>query len=168
MCAPLGLKSSEISYQCSLFKCPWCCRAANTHHPGSSCQSSLARPSRGACRQRYRDWLDKACILSVKRFHFKLNSPVVLKTLHFVWIGALFSFSPLNTAAIVDCFPSNFWQKDQWTNLDKAILAPFLVSTENNFKAMQTRELFHMPSLALRWKMEFQNRGEIQNFANLY
>lgn len=70
----------------------------------------------------------------------------------------------LNTEVIVDCFPSGFSdKKDQWTTLNKAILVPFLEPTENSFKAMQKRELFHT-ALTLLWEMELKTEVEFRTF----
>lgn len=73
----------------------------------------------------------------------------------------------VNTEVIVDCFPSGFSdKKDQWTNLYKAILVPFLKSTENSFKAMQKNgAVSHFPYFIVGDGVI--NRGEIQNFISV-
>lgn len=156
LCAPLGLKSSEISYPCSVFKCPWCCRAANAH-PGS------ARPSRGASRQRYRGWLDKACILSVKRFPFKLDSPVVLKTLRFCVERSLIFFFPSKHSS--DCWLFFLRIFDKRTS-GPILIKPFWLHSSSLLRTIsklcRQGSCFPCPPLLDGGKWSFETEGKLR------
>lgn len=70
---------------------------------------------------------------------------MVLKTLYLCVKHSLIFLFCVNTEVFVDCFPQHF-DKGPVDQTDKAILGPFLESTENNFEAMQKRELlFTLP-----------------------